>query len=132
MSLIKFETDFILTWSLLCVITNSTDKKTFAITYTELSVSQDNAKLFQQSKCGSEKTIDWNKYLAKKTNRKTKHIFRLLNLTFQWVNRFFVIPFENDVVIIVHTGYFLPNVEMKGFNVMINWQNFFHLPLQMI
>ena len=36
MSLIKCKTDFILTWSLVCVITNSTDKKTFAITFTEL------------------------------------------------------------------------------------------------
>ena len=47
-------------------------KGTFAITDTTMYVpvvilsTQDNAKLLEQLKSGSKRTINWNKYVAKK------------------------------------------------------------------
>ena len=43
--------------------------------------TQDNAKLLEQLKLGFKRTINWNTYQSKKINRKTKTIFRLLNLS---------------------------------------------------
>ena len=63
MPLINCEANFILTWSSTCVITNSTDAGSFAITNTKLYVPvvtlsiQDNAKLPQQLKSGFKRTV---------------------------------------------------------------------------
>ena len=67
MPLIYCEVNFILTWSSTCVITNSTDAGTFAITDTKLYVSvvilstQDKSKLLQQLKSGFKRVVSWNK-----------------------------------------------------------------------
>ena len=53
MTLINCEVNFILTWSSICIITNSTGSGTFEIRDTKLHVpvvtlsTQDNSKLFQ-------------------------------------------------------------------------------------
>ena len=58
-------------WSSTCVITESTDAGKFAITDTNIYVSivtlwtQDNAKLIEQLKTGSERTINWSTHLSK-------------------------------------------------------------------
>ena len=68
MLLINCEINIILTWPTTCVITNSTDAETFAITDPNLYVpfvillSQDNGKLQQHLKPGFKRTINWNKY----------------------------------------------------------------------
>ena len=65
--LIYCEVNFILTCSSTCVITNSTDAGTFAITDTKLYVSvvilstQDKSKLLQQLKSGFKRVVNWNK-----------------------------------------------------------------------
>ena len=45
--------------------------------------------------------------------------------SFQGVNRLFDLAFENDTQRTLHTGPYLPNVEIKKYNVMINGENFF-------
>ena len=45
--------------------------------------------------------------------------------SFQGVNRLFVLAFENDTQRTLNAGYYLPNVEIKGYNVIINGENFF-------
>ena len=50
--------------------------------------------------------------------------------SFQGVNRLFVLAFENDKQIISHTGPYLPNVQIKGYNIMINGENFFDKPIK--
>ena len=45
--------------------------------------------------------------------------------SFQGVNRLFVLAFENDTQRTSHSGYYLPNVEIKNYNLMINGENFF-------
>ena len=49
---------------------------------------------------------------------------------FQGVNRLFVLAFENDTQRTSHLGYYLPNVELKDYNVMINGENFLNQPIK--
>ena len=66
--LINFEINLMLTWSDKSVLFNPTKVITFIITDTELYVpvvtlsTQDNEKLFQQSKSDFRRAINWNKY----------------------------------------------------------------------
>ena len=50
--------------------------------------------------------------------------------SFQGVNRLFDSAFENDTQRKSHSDYYLPNVEIKNYNVMINGENFFDQPIQ--
>ena len=45
------------------------------------------------------------------------------------VNRLFVLAFKNDTQSTSHSGYYLPNVEIKNY-VMINGGNFFDQPIK--
>ena len=45
--------------------------------------------------------------------------------SFQGVNRLFALAFENDTQRTSHSRYYLPNVELKHYNIMINGENFF-------
>ena len=45
--------------------------------------------------------------------------------SFQGVSRLFVLAFENDIQRTSHCGYYLPNVEIKSYNVMINGEDVF-------
>ena len=50
--------------------------------------------------------------------------------SFQGVNRPFVLTFENNVDRTGHTGYFLPKVKIKDYNVIIDGENFFDQPVK--
>ena len=135
MPLINCEINLILTWSSTCVITNSNRAGTFAITNTKLYVpvvtlsTQENAKFLQQLKSGFKRTIYWNKYLSKpELLARNPNLNHLVEPSFQGINRLFVLAFEGDAQRIVHTGYYLPNLEIKDYNVMINGENFFDQP----
>ena len=57
----------------------------------------------------------------KSNNTSTKPIFRLPKLiNFQGVNRIFVSSLEDTIDRTVHAKYFLPSVEKKDYNVMID------------
>ena len=137
MPLINCEVNLILTWSSTCVITNSTGVGRFAITDTKLYIpvitlsQQDNAKLLQQLKSGFKRVINWNKYLSKpELLAQNPNLNHLVEPSFQGVNRLFVLAFENDTQRTSHSGYYLPNVEIKNYNVMINGENFFDQPIK--
>ena len=136
MALINCEVNLLLTWSKDCVITNSTGKGKFAITETKLQVpivtlsTQDNAKLLQQLKSGFKRTINWNKYQSSiKTSAQNRYFNHLVDPSFQGVNRIFVLPFENENDRTSHSTYYLPKVEIKDHNVMIDGKNFFDQPI---
>ena len=137
MPLINCEVNLILTWSSTCVTNNSNGAGTFAITNTKLYVhvvtlsTQENAKLLQQLKSGFKRTINWNKYLSKpELLAQNPNLNHLVEPSFQGINRFFVLAFEGVAQRIVHTGYYLPNVEIKYYNVMINGESFFDQPMK--
>ena len=136
MPLINCEVNLILTWSKDCVITNSEGEAKFAITETKLYVpvvtlsTQDNAKLLQQLKSGFRRTINWNKYQSDpKTYAQSSYLNHLINPSFQGVNRLFVLSFENENDRTSHSTYYLPKVEIKDYNVMIDGKNFFDQPI---
>ena len=128
MPLINCEVNLILTWSKDCVITNYTGEGTFTIT--EQSLTKNNEKLLQQLKSGFKKTISWNKYESSiKTFAQNRYLNYLVNPSFQGVNRLFVLPFEKENGRTLHSTYYLPKVEIKDYNVMIDGRNFFDQPV---
>ena len=63
---------------------------------------------------------------TKSINGSTRSILRfLIDPNFQGVNRLFVLSLENGDNRKVSTGYYLPKVEIKDYNVMIDGKNFF-------
>ena len=136
MPIINCEVELILTWSKNCVITNSTGEGKFAITETRLYVpvvtlsTEDNAKLLQQLKSNFKRKINWNKYESSvKTFAQNRYLNYLINPSFQGVNRLFVLSFENENDRTSHSTYYLPKVEIKDYNVMIEGSNFFDQPI---
>ena len=58
--------------------------------------TQDNTKLLQQLKSGFKGTSNWNKYQSDpKTHPQNRYLNQLVDHSCQWVNRFFVLSFEN-------------------------------------
>ena len=136
MPLIPCEVNLILTWSKGCLITNSEGEAELAITKTKLYVpvitlsTQDNAKLLQQLKSGFKRMINWNKYESSiKTYAQNRYLNHLINPTFQTANRLFVLSFENENGRTSHSTYYLPKVEIKNCNVMIDGKNVFDQPI---
>ena len=50
--------------------------------------------------------------------------------SFQGVNRLFVLAFQNYTHRTSHSSYYLPNVELKNYDIMINGENVFNQPLK--
>ena len=87
----------------------------------------------QQLKSGFKRKINWNKYQPKVSiERQNQYLNFLINPSFQGVHRFFVLSFENEKDIKVTTRYYLPNVEIKDHNVMIDGKNFLISQLKVI
>ena len=140
MHLVNCEINIILTWSANCVIvytdvanqgaTFATTKSTLYVPVATLS-AQNNAKLLQQLKPGFKRTINWNKYLSKPEllaiNPNLNH---LVEQSFQGGNRLFVLVFEEDTQRTSDKRYYLPNVEIKDYNVMIFGKNAFDQPVK--
>ena len=115
----------------------STGAGAFEITDTKLYVpvvtlsTQDNSKLLQQLKSGFKRVINWNKYLSKRELLvQNPNLNHLVEPSFQGINRLFILTFENDTQRTSHSGYYLPNVEIKDYNVMVNGENFFDQPIK--
>ena len=132
--LINCEVNLVLTWSPTCVITNSTGEGKFKITDSNLYVpvvtlsTEDSEKYLRT---GFKKAINWNKYLSRpELIAQNPNLDYLIEPIFQGVNRLFVLAFENDAQRTVHSGYYLENVEIKNYNVIINGENVFDQPIK--
>ena len=119
MLLINCEINLILTWSNRCfIIDNSFDNQepTFTITGKKLYVlaeilsTQDNAKLLEQLKSSFKRTINWNKY-EPAAEQRNRYLDFLFNLSFQGVNRLFVLSFEDNDGRRSYKRYYLSPVE---------------------
>ena len=94
-------------------------------------LTQENTKLLQQLKSGFKRIINWNKYSSKpELLRQDPNLNHIVEPSFQGVNRFFVLAFENDTQRTSHSGYYLSNVEIKDYNIMINGENAFDQPIK--
>ena len=96
-----------------------------------LSTQDNNAKLLPQLKFGFKRTISLNKYLPKpELLARNANLNHLIEPSFQGVNRLFVLAFENDDQRTSNKRYYIPNVEIKDYNVMIDGKNFFDQPVK--
>ena len=138
MPLINCEVELILTWSANSVLiyTNvDIQVPTFTLTETNLYVpvvtlsTQDTAKLLQQLKSSFKRTISWNKDLQKpELITQNTNLNHLIERSFQGINRLFILAFESDAQRTCNKRYYIPNVEIKNYNVMIDWKNVFDQP----
>ena len=85
----------------------------------------------QQLKTGFKRIISWNKYLSKPELLAQKpNLNHLVEPSFQGVNRLFVLAFEDYAQRTSNKIYYLPNVEINDYNVMIDGKNFFDQPVK--
>ena len=79
----------------------------------------------QQLKSGFKRIIKWDKYLSKpELLAQNPDLNHLVEPSFQGVNRLFVLAFENDAQRTNNKRYYLPNVEIKDYNVIIDGKTF--------
>ena len=159
MTLINCELKLTLTWSENCVLTtkayrgkivgtgtyenpqfpeiNNPTNATFQRTDTRLYVpvvtfsTQNDNKLLKQLRTGFKRTIKWNKYRLEMTNQtKSNNLNFLIDPTFTKVNRLSVLSFENENDRTSFSKYYVPNVQIKDFNVLIDRKSFFDIPIK--
>ena len=159
-SLINCEVEIILTWSKNCVLADMMRRNAgnnnnhsaivppigleFQIKETKLYVpvvtlsKENDIKLLEQLKSGFKRTIKWNKYRSQMSvQNNNNNLNYLIDPTFTKVNRLFVLLFERIEESNVKkdhedsfSHYYVPNVKIKDFNVLIDGKNFFDLPVK--
>ena len=117
----------------------------FGITDTKVYVpnvtlsKENDTKLLEQLKTGFKKTIKWNKCRSQMTVQSSNsNLNYLIDPTFTNVNRVFVLSFqriagENNTTKDHRdsfSDYYVPNVEIQDFNVLIDGKSFFDLPVK--
>ena len=149
--LINCEVEPILTWPKNCVLADVTERDkesdnqaivapvelTVEITDTKLYVpvatlsKENETKLLEQLKTGFKRTIKWNKYRSKMTVQpKNNNLNYLIEPTFTNVNRLFVLLFTRTNIRDyrnVFSNYYVPDAEIKDFNVLIDRRSLFNL-----
>ena len=140
MPLINCAVNLVLTWSSSCVLIATSipnQNAKFAITDTKLYVpvvtlsTQENTKFLQQLKSGFKRVTKWNKYLSQpELLARNPDLNHLVEPSFQRVNRLFVLAFENDNDRTSDDQYYLPTVEIKDYNIVINGENVFDQPIK--
>ena len=140
MLLINCAINLDLSWSKNCIlaVTDVANQvTTFSVTDTKVflpvvtSSTHDNAKLLEQLKSGFKRTINWNKYQSKKSiERQNQYLDYLIDPSFQGVNRLFVLSFEDEEQQTSYKQYYLPSLDIKDYNVMIDGQNLFDQPVR--
>ena len=110
---------------------------TFQITDTKLYVpvatlsTKNDKKLLEELRIGFKRTIKWNKFRSEMTNQtKNKNLNYLFDPTFTKVNRLFVLSFANENDRTSFSKYYVPNVQIKYFNVLIDGKGFFDMPIK--
>ena len=110
-----------------------TDTKLYAPVVT-LSKEND-IKLLEKLKSGFKKTIKWNKYRSQMTiQNNNNNLNYLIDPTFTNVNRLFVLSYErieeNNIYKDSFSHYYVPKVQIKDFNVLVDGKRFFDLPIK--
>ena len=88
-------------------------------------------RLLEQLRKGFKRNIKWNKYRSEMTNQiKNNNLNYFIDSTFTKVNRLFVLSFENENDRTSFSKYYVPNVQIKDFNVLIDGKSFFDMPIK--
>ena len=148
--LISCEVSLELKWDKNCVITsleqrdigggnrdNAPTGATLAINDCKLYVpavtlsKDDEIKLLANLKSGFRREIIWNKYRSQMTTEAVNNNLNILiDPTFTNVNRLFVLAYQNADNRQSFSQFYLPNVKVKDYNVIIDKLAFFDLPIK--
>ena len=94
----------------------------------------DNIKFLENIRQGFKRTISWNKYRSEITTQtKSNNLDYLIDPTFRNINRLFVLSFKSgdaDPARDPFDQYYIPLVEIKYFNALINNKPFFDQPVK--
>ena len=111
---------------------------TFQITDTKLYASvvtlstENEKKLLEQLRTEFKIAIKWNKYRLGMTDQtENNNLNYLIDPTFTNVNRLFVLSFENENDRTSFWKYYIPNIQIKDFNKLIDRKSFFNTPIKM-
>ena len=89
----------------------------------------DTIKFLENIKQGFKRTISWNKYRSEITTQtENNNLDYLIDPPFRNINRLFVLSFKNgndDPTRYAFDKYYMPLVEIKDFNALINNKPFF-------
>ena len=100
---------------------------------------ENGTKLLEELKLGFKRTIIWNKYRSKITIQpQNNNLNYLIDPTLTNANRLFVLPFqrnagENNTAKDYRDSfshYYVPNARLKDFNVWIDGESLFDLPVK--
>ena len=97
---------------------------------------EDNKGFIDQQNKGFQRSIYWNEYKTKElTANADINIFKYINLdlSFQGVNRLFVMAYSrlvNQPTRDGRTKYYLPRMDLKKYNVIIDGRNFYDNPVE--
>ena len=87
--------------------------------------TEDKAKLLPQLKLSFKRKTSWNNNLE--LLAQNENLNHLIEPSFQGVHRLFVLAIEHDKRI-SNKWYYIPNLEIKDHNVVIDEKNFFDQP----
>ena len=108
-----------------------TDCKLYVSVVTLLA--ENDNKLLEQLKSGFRRSIKRNKYMSQMSNQnKNNNLNYLIDPTFSNVNRLFVLSFENEDDRTSYYKYYMPSVEIKDYNILIDGNAFFELSIKNI
>ena len=95
----------------------------FYVAVVTLSINE-NIKFLENIKHGFKRTISWNKNRSERTTQsRNNDLDYLIGPTFKNIHRLFVLSFKNDnndATINSFDKYYMPLVEIKDFNALIN------------
>ena len=96
--------------------------------------ANDNIKFLENIKEGFKRNISWNNYRSElKTQTKDINLDYLIDPTFKDINRLFALSFKNgndDPTRDSFVKYYIPLVEIKDFNALIDNKQFFDQPVK--
>ena len=97
-----------------------------------VTLSTENDKtLLEQLRTGFKRTIKCNKYRSEMNNQtQNNNLNYLIDPTFTKVNRLLVLSLENEDDRTSFSKYYVLNVEIKDFNVLIDSKRFFDMPIK--
>ena len=89
--------------------------------------TENNRALLEQLKTGFKRTIKWNKYRSEMTNETKNNNLNYL-IDFTKVNRLFALSLENEDDRTSFSEYYLPNIQINDFNLLMDGKSFFDIP----
>ena len=142
MPIINCKVKLNLTWKKECVFSTYDGPTVFIINDAKLYVpvvtlsKEDNKDFIEQQNKGFQRSIYWNEYKTKAQNENADaNVFNYINLdpSFQGVNRLFVMAYsreDNDLTRDGRKKYYLPRIDLKKYNVIIDGRNFYDNPVE--